>query len=179
MNFAKESLVSSLHSSLVVTAACLAADVCCACDIMIEAADWLAACGQPLWNRESLTPANVLPLPDKGSLFLAHLAGHPVGAFILLFEDPFFWPDVSPGEALYLHRLVVRRSAAGTGVGYRLLEHAVAKARTAGRPFLRLDCAPRPKLCAFYEAAGFCHHSDRAIGSFSVRRYQRSTESPA
>jgi GNAT superfamily N-acetyltransferase len=144
---------------------------------MIEAADWLAARGQPLWNRESLIPENVLPLPDKGSLFLARLAGHPVGTFILLFEDPFFWPDVSPGEALYLHKLVVRRSAAGTGLGRSLLEHAIAKARAAGRPLLRLDCAPRPKLCAFYEAAGFRHHSDRTIGSFSVCRYQRSTES--
>ena len=144
---------------------------------MVEAADWLAACGQPLWDRETLIPANVLPSPDKGSLFLAHLAGRPVGAFILLFEDPFFWPDVLPGEAFYLHKLVVRRSAADRGLGGGLLEHAVAKARAAGRPFLRLDCAPRPKLCAFYEAAGFRHHSDRTIGSYSVRRYQRSTES--
>jgi GNAT superfamily N-acetyltransferase len=166
--------MSSPPSSFSVAPAHSDADVQCACDIMVEAADWLAATGQPLWKRESLVPEIVCPLPEKGTIYLGHLAGHPIGAFLLFYEDPFFWPDALPGEALYIHKLVIRRSAARTGLSGRLLEHAVGETRAAKRPFLRLDCAPRPKLCAFYESAGFRHHSDRILGAFTVRRYQRS-----
>jgi GNAT superfamily N-acetyltransferase len=166
----------SRPSSLVVAPACSDADVNLACDIMVEAADWLAARGQSLWNREALVPEKIRPMPEDGTLFLARLNDRPVGAFLLLFEDSFFWPDMPIGQALYLHKLVVRRAVAGTGVSRQLLEHAVGQTRSAGRSFLRLDCAPRPKLCAFYESAEFRYHSDRYIGSFAFRRYERSTQ---
>ncbi|HEX4146676.1 MAG TPA: GNAT family N-acetyltransferase [Pirellulales bacterium] len=149
-----------------------AAEVRSACDIMLEAADWLVACGQPLWDREAVAAANAVPQPGEGLLFLAHLAGRPVGTYVLLFEDPLYWPDVGTGKSHYVHKLAIRRSVAGTGVGRGLLTHAIATARAAGRPFLRLDCAPRPKLCAFYESAGFSYHSRRDVGSFLVCRYE-------
>jgi hypothetical protein len=47
---------------------------------------------------------------------------------------------------------------------------SAAEARAAGRSFLRLDCAPRPKLCEFYESAGFCYHSRRIVDGFPVHR---------
>jgi GNAT superfamily N-acetyltransferase len=153
-------------------------DVQIACDILIEAADWLTSRGQPLWNRDNLIPANIKPLPEAGTLYLACLAGHPVGTYLLQFEDQRFWPDAAIGEALYLHKLAVRRSVAGAGLARRLLEHAVEQTRAEARPFLRLDCTIRPKLCAFYESAGFVYHSDRDLGTFTVRRYQRSTIHP-
>ena len=160
-------------SSLVVARAYSDDDVLLACNILIEAADWLASSGQPLWNRESLTPANIRLSRDEGSIFLARLEGQPVGTFVLQFEDSTFWPDASPGEALYLHKLAVCRSAARTGLSHNLLDHATAEARSAGRKFLRLDCVIRPKLCAFYDSAGFHRHSDRTVGNFTVRRYER------
>jgi hypothetical protein len=57
-----------------------------------------------------------------------------------------------------------------------MLEYAVAETRAFGRSFLRLDCAMRPKLWAFYEGLGFRHHSDREMGSFVIRRYERDVE---
>jgi GNAT superfamily N-acetyltransferase len=166
--------------TLAITQARSDADVRLACDILIEAADWLTSIGQSLWDRDSLTPANVRPSPTDGTLYLAHLDGQPVGTFRLQFEDPLFWPDVPPGESLYLHKLAVRRSAAGRGLSRRLLDFAVAEARAAGRPYLRLDCVHRPKLRAVYESAGFLFHSDRTVGRYAVRRYQRpTTSSPA
>jgi GNAT superfamily N-acetyltransferase len=175
--FLKEPALPSPHFSLLIAPVRTDAHVRCACDIMVEAAEWLADIGQPLWNRDSLTPEKIRPLPDKGTLYLAHLGDQPVGAFVLLFEDPFFWPEAPPHEAFYLHKLVVCRSVAGTGMSRSLLEHAVGEASVAGRRFLRLDCAPRPKLCAFYESAGFRHHSDRTVGSFTACRYERTTGS--
>lgn len=144
--------------------------------MLVEAADWLHASGQPLWRRDYLVPEKVRPSPDEGTLFLGYLAGEAVGAFILLYEDPFFWPDAGRGEALYLHKLVVRRSAAGRGLGRKLVAHALAKAREEKRRLLRLDSVPRPKLCAFYESAGFRHHSDRTVDGLLVRRYEQSTQ---
>jgi hypothetical protein len=40
-------------------------DVQIACDILIEAADWLKSRGQPLWNRDNLILANIKPLPPS------------------------------------------------------------------------------------------------------------------
>jgi GNAT superfamily N-acetyltransferase len=161
--------------ALDVAPALSAADVRLAREIMLEAAQWLASCGQPLWDQETLAPQNVVPRPNEGTLFLAHLAGRAVGSYVLLFEDPLVWPEVPLGEANYVRKLAIRRSVAGTGVSRGLLAHAIAEARADGRPFLRLDCAPRPKLSAFYESAGFCYHSECTVDGSVLRRYEIAT----
>jgi GNAT superfamily N-acetyltransferase len=165
--------MQTLGSPLTYTRAIADADVQCACDIMVEAADWLAASGRRLWSRELLTPEKVRPRAGEAIVYLARIDGQPVGTFLLQFEDPDLWPDAAPGQALYIHKLAVRRSVAGTGVSRAMLEYAVAETRAVGRSLLRLDCAMRPKLWAFYESAGFQHHSDRDMGSYVIRRYER------
>jgi GNAT superfamily N-acetyltransferase len=142
---------------------------------MVEAAEWLIVRGQRLWNPESLVPAKICPRPEEGTIYLARSEGRPFGTFILLFEDP-IWPDVPAGEALYIHKLAVLRSAAGTGLSRAMLEYAVGLVRAAGRPYLRLDCAPRPKLYELYESVGFHFHSLHDIGGFTLRRYQRAVK---
>jgi GNAT superfamily N-acetyltransferase len=107
---------------------------------------------------------------------LAHIDGQAVGAFLLLFEDPDLWPEAAPGQALYIHKLAVRRSVAGRGISRAMVEYAMAETRAVGRSFLRLDCAMRPKLWAFYEGLVFRHHSDRDMGSYVIRRYERDVE---
>ena len=170
--------MSHAHSnSLVTTPVQSDAEAQCACDIMVEAADWLAARGQALWKRDSLIPQKVRPSPEKGVLFLSRLDGVPIGAFLLLFEDPVIWPDAAPGEAFYIHKVALRRHAAGKGFGRRLIEHALAETSNARRPYLRLDCAPRPSLCGFYESAGFLRHSQDNIGGYHIVRYQQSAKS--
>ncbi|HEY1784516.1 MAG TPA: GNAT family N-acetyltransferase, partial [Pirellulales bacterium] len=120
-------------SPLDVAAVRSADDVRIACDVMLEAARWLTSCGQPLWDQEALAPESVVPSPSEGRLFLAHHGGRAVGAYVLLFEDPRYWPDVPAGEAYYVHKLAIRRSVAGTGAGRGLLEHALAQTAAAGR----------------------------------------------
>lgn len=88
-------------------------------------------------------------------------------------HDPLFWPEDRRGEALYLHRLAVRRRYAGGAVSKALLGSAVNEAKTSGRKYVRLDTvADRPKLRAVYERFGFALHSYRNVGPYYVARYQ-------
>ncbi len=141
--------------------------------IVEEAANWLAARGEPMWGAEDCTPEALGPAIEAGELYLARVNGEPVGTMMLQWEDPRFWPDVPGGESAFIHRLAVRRSVAGKGVARALIDWAKTAARQAGRKYLRLDCdAKRPRLCAFYESAGFVRHSVRSMGRFLVARYE-------
>jgi len=141
--------------------------------IVQEAASWLAATGRAMWGPEDYTPEALRPSIEAGELYLAKVNGEPVGTMILQWEDPVYWPDVPRGESAFVHRLAVKRSAAGKGISGALLDWAKGAARQAGRKYLRLDCDPeRPRLCAFYESAGFVRHSVRPIEGYLVVRYQ-------
>jgi GNAT superfamily N-acetyltransferase len=149
-------------------------DVVAASDILCEAAEWLEERGIPLWNREQLTVERLLPIVERGELFLASRAGQAIATMILQEEDTFFWPDVPAGESLFLHKLAVRRSAAGQGIAHAMLEWAAEEARRRGKTYLRLDTdGTRPRLCALYESAGFTLHSTRQIKTFPTARYER------
>lgn len=71
--------------------------------------------------------------------------------------DPEFWTEAdAPDMALYAHRMAVDRSAAGTGLGARLLDHAGRLAAETGRRWLRLDCwRDNPGLAGYYRSQGF------------------------
>jgi GNAT superfamily N-acetyltransferase len=93
-------------------------------------------------------------------------------------EDPEFWPDAEPGQAVYLHRLAVRRRYAGGELSTSMLNWIVARARELGRQYVRLDCAAdRPALRRVYERFGFRLYDERNMGAFVVARYQIDTRS--
>jgi ribosomal protein S18 acetylase RimI-like enzyme len=59
-------------------------------------------------------------------------------------------------DAGYVSGLVVRPAVSGKGIGRRLLDWACRQSEQRGKRFLRLDCwADNPRLCDYYEAAGF------------------------
>ena len=140
--------------------------------LLREAADWLATRGEALWGPDAVSPEAVRPAIARGEFYLAKINAVTVGAMILQWEDRKFWPDVAQNEAAYIHKLAVRRSIAGQGVSGRMIAWAKGRAVAAGRRFLRLDCALRPRLQAFYEGQGFVAHSERDMGPFSVMRYE-------
>jgi GNAT superfamily N-acetyltransferase len=145
-------------------------------EILIEAAQWLRDCGMSLWQPEQLTPEQTAPDVRAGHFFLAWSGTAAVGTMRLTTSDPRFWPDALPGEALYLHRLAVRRTAAGGPASSALLRHAVACAAAQGAAFLRLDCdRERPRLRQVYERFGFRFHSERDMGGIVVARYELPT----
>ena len=82
--------------------------------------------------------------------------------------DP-VWDELPAAGALYVHRMAVRRSAAGLGAV--ILDWAADVARGQGRAALRLDCvASNRRLRAYYEAAGFVHRGDATVGGAPGQR---------
>ena len=143
-----------------------------------EAAAWVDALGEVMWEDGELDPNRIAADVAAGQVYLAQIDGHPAGSIRFQLEDPLFWPDRPAGEAAFVHRLVVRRAFKGCGVARALLEWAMRHARATGRGLLRLDCdANRPKLRALYESCGFTLHSYRQVGPYYVSRYEIETES--
>ncbi|MNI80191.1 Acetyltransferase (GNAT) family protein [compost metagenome] len=59
-------------------------------------------------------------------------------------------------DAVYIHRVVVNRAYAGTGLGSAMLKWAETGASYPGKKWLRLDCiASNEALNRFYPACGY------------------------
>ncbi len=141
--------------------------------ILMEVAQWQEEVGAPLWLDDELAPEKIAAEITSGLFFLAEYTGDPAGTVKFQLEDQLFWPDAPNTDAVYVHRLAVRRRYAGKGISTALLAWAAERARCLGRRFLRLDCdADRPKLRAIYESFGFRRHSYRQVGSYFVARYE-------
>ena len=131
-------------------------DIAAVSDVLREADSWLEQRGQALWRDDELQPDRIAPDVAHGLYWLAESSAGIRGTIRFQLDDPIFWPDAAPGEAAFIHRLAVRRSAAGGSVSVTLMQWAVDRTRTLGRQFLRLDCeATRPRLRAVYERFGF------------------------
>ena len=149
------------------------ADIAAIMAILHEAAAWLDDRGQSMWQRDELDPDRTASDVVAGQFYVADLDGTPAGVGRFQFEDREFWPDEPDDESVFVHRLAVRRAAAGRVVASGLLPPARARAVARPRRFLRLDCeASRPRLRQVYERFGFRHHSDRQVGPYFVSRYQ-------
>ena len=147
--------------------------------VLNEAAQWIAAEGRPLWSAADVALERIQRDTDAGSYFIARSNGDVAGVMRLDLEDPHFWPETEAGTSLYVHKLAVRRAAAGQGVPLQLLAFARERARGIGRPFLRLDCvADRAPLRSLYERFGFSLHSVIRKGESSFARYELAVQSP-
>jgi GNAT superfamily N-acetyltransferase len=141
--------------------------------ILREAARWLEERGDPLWRDEELRPDRIESEVADGLYFLGADATGLAATVKFQLDDPLFWPESPRGEATFIHRLAVRRRAAGGTVSAAILQWAVDRTRSLGSAYLRLDCdAARGRLRAVYERFGFRHHSDRQVGPYFVARYQ-------
>lgn len=132
-------------------------------DILEEAASWIASLGIDQWQPDSFLDAS-------GQQRIAQNIGQREAYLVLYNEqvigtvtvqegsaiDEELWGYETLQDALYVHRLAVRRVFAGRGIGYVLLKWAEQPAANAGKTFLRLDCmADNSALCAYYERTGF------------------------
>ena len=149
------------------------ADAGLASSIMLEVAEWLKEQAQPLWFPEELMPEKLMGPIHAGELYLVMMRSRPVGTLIYQLHDKTYWPDMPEGDAAYIHKIILRRSVAGGGLGAQIIDWAKEKARKEGMAYLRLDTeAARAKLCALYESAGFSRHSFRQVGRHFVIRYE-------
>lgn len=153
------------------------ADVHVVEELLIEAARWVDALGEVMWEEGELAAGRVAAEVEEGQFFLAAVDGEPGGAIKFQLEDRLFWPDLTQSDSAFVHRLVVGRRYRGLGVSTALLQWAVDRATSMGKRYLRLDCdASRPKLRALYERFGFRVHSFRQVGAYYVARYEYSLE---
>ena len=125
-----------------------AEDLAAVLGILDEAAAWLWSRGIRQWP-EYFEPQWVLPRLEAGETWLAWSAGEAVGTFTLQWDDA-AWSDHHDDDAGYVHRLAVRRSAAG--LGRALLDDVAAQVRDAGRRFVRLDCVTANDVLRAYYA---------------------------
>ncbi|WP_274365560.1 GNAT family N-acetyltransferase [Paenibacillus thermotolerans] len=109
------------------------------------------------WIAEQVTYDAVKYVFDLSEMFLVLDGEEAVGTFFLVDSDEALWGgETKPGEAGYLHRLVVDRRHAGRGIGARMLQLAEQYLAERGKGVFRLDCmADNPKLNEFYRSAGF------------------------
>ncbi len=64
-------------------------------------------------------------------------------------------------ELWWEHKLAIRPSSGGKGIGLEMLKWAEAQAKSAGKRFLRLNClAEDRKIRDYYERAGFVYRGD-------------------
>jgi len=144
-----------------------------ASEILIEAAQWAIALGQPLWNPGIFTQDWARGGVERGELYLGWQAGEAVGTLTFQYQDTAYWPEVPLGESAFFHKLAVRRSVAGTGVARALVAWAIAKARAEGKRYLRLDTHfERPKLRAFYESLGFHYVGEKTVPPYRLALYE-------
>lgn len=141
--------------------------------ILVAAAEWISSKGAPMWKSGELAADRIADDVRSGLFFVAEREGEVVGTLKFELSDRRFWSDRPEGEAAFVHRLAVKRTAAGTGLSFVLLEWARRRAASMGLLYLRLDCeASRTKLRELYERFGFEYHSDWWYGPYRVARYQ-------
>jgi GNAT superfamily N-acetyltransferase len=142
--------------------------------LLDEATGWVNDLGFNQWP---------LPFPrrqveaaiGRGEVYLVEAEdGEPVATVTILDDDPMYWPG-KPNDALYVHKLAVRRDQAGRGIGAAIIEWANAEAAEAGRDFLRLDCqGDNPGIRDYYEGLGFEHRGDLEMNGQPMSLYERA-----
>ena len=143
--------------------------------VLQEAAEWLRQRGEPLWSAADLEPSAICADVDGGRYLLAFAGMEAVGTARVTLDDSLAWPDAIVGEALYLHRLAVRRAHTGGTVSQMILDWSCAHARTLGCTYLRLDCdATRTRLRGLYEGFGFTFRGERTVGLYTVACFQKA-----
>jgi ribosomal protein S18 acetylase RimI-like enzyme len=145
-----------------------AEDLDAAVELQDEAIRWLGSKGLEQWQPSArgsrhtpdLLRRNIGKSIERGECYMVFDGNEPVGTITIdTFADPEFWTtDDKPEDALYVHRMVVRRTHAGTGIGEQMLEFALALAFERGKHWLRLDAwRTNEALHAYYRKAGFQH----------------------
>ncbi|MFD1190915.1 GNAT family N-acetyltransferase [Phenylobacterium conjunctum] len=100
-------------------------------------------------DREVLDHPQANILDKGGHIFMAELDGEPVGCVALL-------PLADGG--FEVGKMTVSEAARGTGLGRRLMEACIAKAKALGAPrlYLETNASLAPAL-SLYRSVGFVH----------------------
>ncbi|MEU4214234.1 GNAT family N-acetyltransferase [Actinoplanes sp. NPDC026623] len=133
-------------------------------DVLMEmyraAQRWLASRGTDQWAviTDENTRDPLIESIERGECYVAQRGDQVIGTVTVDENaDPEFWTARDcPASALYVHRMVVERSASGQNVGGRLLDWAQQLADSSDKQWLRLDAwRTNTALHAYYARQGF------------------------
>jgi GNAT superfamily N-acetyltransferase len=142
-------------------------------DILLEAVRWMTATGTSVWTVAEVSSAAIERDVVAGEYYLLVNGEQAAATFLLQDADAYYWPDAQANEALYLHKIAVRRTNSGQGHTRTILDYAVAKAEQKGLQYVRLDCnRDRQALNTLYSKLGFELHSSVDIEGYEGYRYQ-------
>lgn len=134
------------------------ADTATVVDLWEEAAVWLKAHGSDQWQYPVKVHNVQKAIRERACWIVENESVVPV-ATVTLDEhaDPDLWkPTDDPGQALYVHRLVVGLSSRGGELGSAVLDWSSRKAKNAGKKYLRLDVwTSNMQLRQYYLDRGF------------------------
>lgn len=128
-----------------------------AISVMKEVAKWGREQGFRVWLDEWLTPEELLTDEAKPENFcIGEIDGKIACAFILQRSDSDYWKDSSDVQAVYLHKLCVRREYAHRNMTKIVIEAIKEECRKHGIKYIRLDTGLDEKVVRkIYLNAGF------------------------
>jgi ribosomal protein S18 acetylase RimI-like enzyme len=129
-----------------------------------EAESWLQAKGSDQWSdreigAQAITKWMATIKDGRTWLIRDEVSDEVVGTVSRGPADMDFWTEEDhPESAFYLYKLMVRRTASGSGLGSLVLDWACRIAALEGREWVRLDCwRTATGLQQYYERLGFEH----------------------
>lgn len=128
-----------------------------AISVMKEVAKWGREKGFCVWLDEWLTPEELITEEAKPENFcVGKVDGKTACAFILQKNDSEYWKDSSEVQAVYLHKLCVKREYAHRNMTRLVIEAIKEECRKNGIKYIRLDTGLDEKVVRkIYLNAGF------------------------
>lgn len=145
-----------------------------ASEILVRVVENLNKLERTLWTKEQVSVEGLKKAYKFSELHLL-IEKKLVGVVFLQNLDPFFWPEVHERNSLFVHKLAIEPSFAGSGLGVSAMEAVIREADDRGLSWVRLDCDDRPELHRFYQNCGFELVDVKEIDVYQVARYQLLT----
>lgn len=139
----------------------------------------LHAKGQDLWREDQISLEGLRAQYKSDELYLAKSQGIVQGVVFLQRMDPYFWPEILPGESLFLHKLAIHPLYRKLNKGREIIQLAEDEASKRKLKWLRLDCDDREPLHRFYLTNNFSLLDIQSKDGFTFARYQRAIKNAA
>ena len=124
---------------------------------MKEVADWGRSKGFRVWLDEWLTPEELITEEAQPeNFYIGKVNGITACAFILQTSDTEYWGKRAINEAVYLHKLCIRREFAHKEMTKSVVEAIRKECQSKGIKYIRLDTGLDEKVVRkIYLRAGF------------------------
>lgn len=146
--------------------------------LLIEAAQVMEQQGREQWKPSLFTLDLMNQYLTEREVFILWHEGKAAGMFTLQYGDPAYWGERDDPRYGYLHRLTVRSSYRGLGLGEKMLSFTEDYLLSKGAKGFRLDCVSHlPTLNHYYQRQGFQFVAEQNMGGRSVNLYEKPVSS--